>query len=454
MDADAIVIGGGIAGLSAALELLDAGRSVLLLEAGAEPGGHFRAERHEGYLFPHGPHAIPGFAAEAFGLVERLGLTNRLLEAEGGSLRWVWLKGRRVALPTGPKSFLTSPFLSLRAKLRLASEPWRRAPATVNETESVADFFSRRLGPEAMRALVAPFVSGIYAGDPRQLEVRSAFPKLLRWEREAGSLVRGAMADRRRARAQQRGQEETIPGRRGLWSLPGGLEEIASAAAAELGDAVRTRTAVGALAPEGGGWRVETGAGTLRARHVVTAVPPPALARLLRDVDAEAAGLVADVPMAPVAVVHLGGPVPASATPPKGFGLLVPREAGLHTLGTVFSSALFPGRAPEGAWLQATYLGGVTEPGLLDRDDEDLRAIVATESRRLLGFDPDGGVCRVFRHPGAIPQLTAGHLERVERLQALLRSRSGLSACGNWLSGVGLQHAIESGRQAAREVAA
>jgi oxygen-dependent protoporphyrinogen oxidase len=453
MDADAIVIGGGIAGLSAGVELLDAGQRVLVLEAGDAPGGHFRAERADGYLFPHGPHAIPGFAGEAFELIERLGLDERLLEARGGSLRWVWLKNRRVALPSGPKSFLTSPFLSLGGKLRLASEPWRQAPAELDETESVADFFARRLGPEAMRALIAPFVSGIYAGDPQQLEVRSAFPKLLRWEREAGSLVRGAIADRRRARQDAEQDGEHTPSRRGLWSLPGGLAEVSAAAAGVLGDALRLSTPVAELAHEDGAWRVETESGTLRASRVVTAVPPPTLARLLAGVDDEASELAAGVPMAPVAVVHLGGPIASGETPPEGFGLLVPREAGFHTLGTVFSSALFPGRAPEGAWLQATYLGGVTDPGLLELDDEALRRTVADESRRLLGFEADGGVCRIFRHATAIPQLVAGHQERVDALQTRLASKPGLRACGNWLRGVGLQHAIESGRTAAQEVA-
>jgi len=451
-DTDAIIIGGGIAGLSAALELKRAGRSVLVLEAGSSPGGHFRAEKRDGYLFAHGPHAIPGFAGEAFELIEQLGLSERLLEARGGSRRWVWLRDRRVTLPSGPKSFLTSPFLSLRGKLRLASEPWRKPPETVNETESVADFFARRLGVEAMRALVAPFVSGIYAGDPDELEVRSAFPSLVRWEREAGSLVRGAMAERRRSRAEEQDSgEEPSPKRRGLWSLPGGLEEIALAAAAELGDGLRLGTPVRELVAEDGSWRVETESGSLRAPRVVVAVPPPALAQLLQAIDEEAAELAASVPMAPVAVVHLGGPLQSGVTPPEGFGVLVPREAGFHTLGTVLSSSLFPGRAPEGGWLQTSYLGGVTEPDFLERDDETIRDIVASESERLLGFNPDAGVCRIFRHDAAIPQLVAGHQDRVEQLQARLSRKTGLSACGNWLTGVGLQHAIATGRSAARE---
>ena len=451
MDCDALVIGGGIAGLSAALELRRRGVDALLLEAGPEPGGHFRAERRDGYLFPWGPHAVPGFAHEAFELVERLGLSDLLVPAREASRRLVWLNGRRVALPSGPGSFLTSPFLSLGGKLRLMSEPWRRAPLPANPHESVSEFFGRRLGEEAVRNLIAPFVSGIYAGDPEQLEARSAFPKLVGWERAAGSLVRGALAARKAARTE--GAPKT-PRRRGLWSFAGGLAELADAVAARLGESVRCSSPVRSLVEDGEGWLVETEGDALRTRRIVLAVPPADLARLLKPVDAEAAELAAGVPTAPVAVVHLGGPVPAGARPPRGFGLLVPREAGLRTLGTVFASSLFPGRAPEGCWLQASYLGGVGDPGALELDDESLRSLVAEESRTLLGFDADGGVVRIFRHAAAIPQLVAGHAERVERLRERLRSHEGLFACGNWLTGVGLQHAIATGLAAGREAAA
>lgn len=451
MDCDALVIGGGIAGLSAALELQERGAEVVLLEAGAEPGGHFRAERRDGYLFPWGPHAIPGFAHGAFELVSRLGLSGRLLPAREAHRRLVWLEGRRVALPSGPGSFLTSPFLSLGGKLRLLSEPFRAAPREVDPRESVAAFFGRRLGDEAVRHLIAPFVSGIYAGDPAQLEAGSAFPKLVGWEREGGSLVRGAIAARKAAR---RAGAPNGHRRRGLWSFPGGLAELADAVAAQLGEAVRRSSEVHGLVEDGDGWLVETEGDALRARRLVLAVPPNELARLLRPVDPEAAGLAAGVPTAPVAVVHLGGPLAAGARPPRGFGLLVPREAGLRTLGVVFASSLFPGRAPEGAWLQATYLGGVTDPGALELDDEALRELVAEESRRLLGFDPDAGVVKIHRHPAAIPQLVAGHSERVARLRARLEAHSGLFACGNWLTGVGLQHAIATGLTAGREAAA
>lgn len=442
---EVLVVGGGIAGLSAATALVARGVDVELIEAADEVGGHFRSDREDGYTFAHGPQAIPGFAARALDLVERLGLGPRLVAARGGSRRFVWREGRPVRLPSGPVSFLTSPFLSARGKLRLASEPWRARPDAPDPEESVAAFFRRRIGAEATEALVGPFVTGIHAGDPERLETRSAFPRLARWEADSGSLVRGALRSRRGAHG---------PRRRGLFSFPEGLGEVVAACADRLEGRVRTACPARAVERCERGLRVHADAGAFTAGHVILATPPPETARLLRGLDEEAAKLAGGVPMAPVAVVHLGGPLEAHERAPEGFGLLVPRSSGFRTLGIVYSSSLFPGRAPAGAWLQATYLGGVLDPDVLDEPDDTVRRLVGDETEQLLGFSPDRGTARVIRHPAAIPQLVPGHAARVDELRRRLGALPRLALAGNWLDGVGLEHAVASGEAAASRLAA
>ncbi|MEM7246437.1 MAG: protoporphyrinogen oxidase [Acidobacteriota bacterium] len=444
---DSLVIGAGPAGLAAAMALLDAGDDPLVLEAANEAGGYLGSLPEGDYLLPRGPHALPGSAAASFQLLERLGLLERAIPARAAARRYLW-QGRLVALPTGPGSFLTSSFLSLGGKLRLLSEPLRGRPSTVDPHESVLDFFTRRFGAEAASELAAPFVNGVYAGDPSALEARSAFPRVWDLEERAGSLVRGLV------RGGRGGRKKTTARRRGLWSLPRGLGEIADAAAEVLRDRLQCGRAVVALKDDGDAMVVETETTSHRARRVVLAVPPPAAAPLLAAVDDESSELARGVPLAPVAVVHLGGPLD-EATAPSGFGVLVHPRHELATLGMVFCSALFPERVPTGCWHSASYLGGTRRPELVERDDDTLIETAATEGERLLGFRPERGLAKVLRYPGAIPQLVHGHRDRITRLRERVGARTPrLRLAGNWLDGVGVEQAVASGQRAVEELAA
>ena len=193
----------------------------------------------------------------------------------------------------------------------------------------------------------------------------------------------------------------------------------------------------------------------LSCKRLVLAIPAPEASKLLRQEAPEAARIAGTVPMAPVAVVHLGGVLASAdkARAPAGFGVLIARGEGLRSLGTVFSSSLWPDIAPEGAWLQATYVGGSLDPRSLDLDDDALRALVARETETILGFNPDAGISRVIRHPAGIPQMIAGHCDRIAALRHEAAGLGGLSLAGNWLDGIGLDAAIASGRRAAAEAA-
>jgi oxygen-dependent protoporphyrinogen oxidase len=447
---DVIVVGGGVAGLSCALRLQQAGLRVRLLEAGGRPGGNVATERIGDFLVELGPHSLMSSGDWVFQLAEELGLGEELTPTrpESGD-RFIARDGRIHAMPSGLWSFLTTPLLSLGAKLMLATEPIRIQRG--EPTDSAEDFFVRRFGAEAARVLAGAFISGVYAGDPAQLSAPAAFPLFWGFEQAAGSMILGSVPYYRRRAAER--AAAGIPVRKGLFSFSGGLGRFPEAEAEALGDAYQGGTSVRSVGRVGEGWEVLTEAGGLRCRAVVLAVPPPDAATVLADADADLAGELAAIPMAPVAVVHLGYLQRQQAIP-EGFGFLVPRDEGIRTLGVLFPSRLFDGRAPEGGDLLAGFVGGMKDPAALDLDDEALAAIVLDDLRKLTGLDATPDMVQVLRYRQAIPQLVLGHLERMERVHARRAALPGLFLAGNYTIGVGLKDAVRSGLETATDCGA
>jgi len=446
MQHDAVVIGAGIAGLACAFELDRAGADVVVLEADATPGGNVRTHAEAGFRLERGPHTFLASADDVFAVAAAAGVEDALVTTRPqAAARFIVRGGRLHAAPSGPLSFLASGLLSWRGKLALATEPWR-SPDGARDDEPASAFFARRFGAEAGRVLAGAFINGVYAGDPERLSARAAFPLFWGFEREAGSLIRGTFRHQRRRAAERK--RIGAPRRRGLHSLSGGLGALPAALAARLGDRLHTGAPARSLARNGPGWVVEAEGATLHARQVVIATPPAAACALLAGVAPAAARLVGATEMAPVAVVHLGFGRRLDAIP-EGFGFLAPRGEGVRSLGVLFPSRLFADRTPPGGELLTAFVGGTLDPRALDLDDAALRDLVLTDLTALFGPLPAPALVRVMRYPAAIPQLTAGHLERIAAASAELTALGGLHLAGNYLAGVGLKDAVSAGRRAA-----
>jgi oxygen-dependent protoporphyrinogen oxidase len=447
-DADAVVVGAGAAGLAAATALRAAGREVIVLEAAARAGGAAWSEAREGYLFERGPNAFrlgPG----ALAFVRAAGVEARLLAASpAGRERFLLRAGRLVPMPAGPLGLATTPLLSARGKARLLAEPFVRRGD--GRGESVAEFAARRLGREAVDALVGPFLTGVYAGDERQLGAAAVFPSLVEAERRHGSIVRGLLAsglDRARPR-----------GRAGSWSAAGGLGALAEALAGPLGTALRRRSRASRIGFEAGGYLVEieaeSGPGSLRAPALVLALPAAACAALLEPLEPEAAKAVAGIAYAPVASVSLGVAPDALRERPRGFGFLVPRGEGEALLGCLFLSELFPGRAPAGRSLLTLLAGGLRRPDVLDLPDDQLVAALLGELDRALGLRGAPTLLGVARWPRAVPQPGRDHPRRVADVRARLARFPRLALAGACFDGVAFGDALASGAAAAHRLLA
>ena len=208
--------------------------------------------------------------------------------------------------------------------------------------------------------------------------------------------------------------------------------------------------AMPSLAVVGCDFRVASSAWRSR---LVLAVPPAEAGKLLAGLDAELGVQLGRIPMAPVAVVHMGYPAGARQVP-DGFGFLAPRGEGVRSLGVLFPSRLFEGRAPEGGDLLAGFVGGVLDPAALDLEDEALLAVVRSDLVKLIGLETAPAIVRIFRYPHAIPQLTLGHTDRMTNIEARLGRLPGVALAGNYLRGVGMKDAVISGFEAAARIQA
>lgn len=443
-----IVAGGGISGLAAAFTLQQEAQrrqlplTVTLLEAAPEAGGHARTIAEEGWVVERGPNGFLSSGEETLALIDDLQLRPRLVEANAASKRRFILKnGALRQVPMSPMSLLTTDALGWRGKLRMFGEPWAAAPPAGTD-ESVFDFAERRLGREAAETLVDTAVSGISAGDSKALSLRSQFPTLKAWETAHGSLLKAMFRQPKR----QGGSTRLLSFDRGLGTFTGALAQ-------RLNGAVRVNTPVERLANGDSGWTVHARSGeSFDADRIIFATPSHAAAAIAATWDRQVSESMAQIPYAPIVVVALGYDVSAIGRALDGYGYLVGREEHLATLGVLWESCIFPGRAPAGSVLLRIMLGGARRPDIAALRDDAVATLAAREAAKVLGIS--GAPLRqwVCRWPSAIAQYTIGHDARVAQVRERVQAHRGLHVCGTAYDGVSFNDAIASARRTARSI--
>jgi oxygen-dependent protoporphyrinogen oxidase len=344
-----------------------------------------------------------------------------------------------------PLALLRTPLLSPGGKLRLLAEPFvRRANAG---DESVAEFIGRRLGAQVVEGFVGPFLTGVYAGDERELGAEAVFPSLVEMERRSGSIVFGALAGlfRRRPR-----------GLRGSHSAAEGLGPFARSLAERLVEPVALENRVTGVRRDGDRWLVRTsgpaGESRVRATRVVLAVPADQAGEILRGVSSDLADDLAAIEYAPIVGVPLGVDPSAVREKIEGFGFIVPRRAEIKLLGCLYMSQLFPSRAPAGRELLQCLVGGMRWPEVVDLPDDEIVKQVCADLDQILGLREEPRVLAVTRWRQAIPQPKRDHVARIARIRKQLAELPGIALAGAYLGGISVSDALESGLIAARDV--
>ena len=444
MNTQVAVVGGGISGLSCAYKLFQLGVPVTVLESEPQPGGLIGTAEQDGFLFETGPQSFQGIDS-LLDLVRDVGLENHLSQANPRAPRYVLRRGKLEKIPMSPQAIMTTSLLGAGSRWRVATEAMKRTRPP-SEEESVAQFVRRKFGHEILEYLVAPFVSGVYAGDPEKLSLRAAFPTLDEWEREHGSILRGAMKSGP-AKGASGGPPPLCSFDRGMTMLPRML-------AAKLGESVRTGARVESISRAGaGGFQVrfvqQGRAEALDAGAVVIATPSYIAAHLVESIAPTVARQLSGIAYAAVAVAGTGYHANQLGEL-NGFGVLIPRSEKHRTLGIIWNSSLFPERGRDNRVTLTSFVGGATDSEILEKTDQEILAVVQDENARILKITGQPIVSRLWRHPKALPQYNLGHGHMVEAVRESERSIPGLYFAGNYLEGPSIGKCAERGASVAQ----
>jgi oxygen-dependent protoporphyrinogen oxidase len=509
-EVDCLVLGAGISGSTLAHNLNRAGVNVCLAEARDYVGGNVKSHKTEdGFIWEEGPNSYatqPSIVRIAY----ELGIADQLVFADESLPPWVNHNGKLHPLPKGlgskgaqgqlelvfgrngvMKFALAGDLLSWPGRIRAGIGAFLgHFPPPEGKEETIREWVERILGEEVYLRCIDPFISGVYAGNPETLAMRAALPKIGRIEDIAysldwnkfGAIFYGGLA-RQVELAKERKADPPDPewpefeyGNPG--SFKEGLGTLPKAIEAELGDKIQTQWKATKIEKNGDGYittfETPDGVKTVAARSVVSTVPAHCLADVLQPVMPESKSIFEKVRSEidrigiyhpPVAAVTVAYPKSSfrdieldngfgNLQDLPGFGSLNPRTEGVRTLGTLWSSSLFPGRAPPEYNLLLNYIGGSRDIGLCDLTEEEIIGEVDKGCRDVL-LKPDAPQPKVIGlkiWPTAIPQYELGHFPMLKELEEAQAKLPGLYVCGNYRTGVAFPDCVTFGYDHAKVV--
>src|SRR5512143_3998953 len=375
-----VIVGGGVAGLSAAYDLANAGVPHTLIEKQPRLGGVIQTERWDACLLEWGPDSFISAKPEAMKLIQELGMAGDVIGSNDAErVTYIQRHGKLVRLPEGttmfvptrPSSMLASPLVSWGTKIRMGLE-FLRGPET-HPDRSVSEFVTDHFGRETLDYLAEPLLSGVYGGDPDRLSVASVLTRFVEMERTKGSLARTLMAARGSAK-----RSEPL-----FRTLKSGLGCLVDRLAAK---ANVVHGAAEAIAKSESGFRVRVTGDWMEADHLVVACPAWAAGELLCDVDSRLASLLRMIPYTSSAIAQMVFRASEFDGRRAGTGFLIPRKERRKLMACTFVGTKFPHRVPADKITLRCFFGGAGNEAVLDESDESLTAIAREELRSILGL--------------------------------------------------------------------
>lgn len=434
---DVIVIGAGLSGLSCAhfLRKKHPGLNFTILEGATRPGGAVQTLEDQGFLAEWGPHGFLDNNEASQELLRDLGLDTISQKAPLGKfVRYVCHHGKLEQLPQNPKKLLSTPLLTTLGKLRLLGDLFIKP---LENDQTIGDWAGRRFGREVL-PLVDAAVTGTFAGDFARLSIDAVMPGARQLEKDAGSLLRGLL---RKKKASRDHASRSLPA---MTSFPKGMEQLIHVLAEK--QPIQYETEARQVAKEGNIWTVTTNKGTQTAGKLIVALPVNGALKILAPFSPP----VSEIPTARIVTVALG--FDSSANIPMGFGYLAPERENRFALGALFSTRMFPGRAPNGKVLLEVLVGGRRHPERLTLPDDELIANVYEDLRQLLELPKPPCYSRVLRSRHSIPQLEMDHPRLLAWLENLTNEVTGLGVCGFGWKGIGMNDMMKDAQLASETI--
>ncbi len=444
------IVGGGISGLSLAYFLLekDPGLEIRILEAEDRPGGKICSDSTEGFLCERGVNGFLDNKPLTLELARKLSLTP-LRSNDAAKKRFIYSRGRLYPLPESPQAFLLSGLLSPCGRGRIFYEVL--SPKGKEEDETLASFAKRRLGKEAYEKLIDPMASGIYAGDPEKMSLKSSFPRIHELERTYGSLIRALLKLQKEAKKSGKSVGPGPGGR--LTSFYDGMETIVRSLRDVLGQRLLVSKGVTSIDKREDRYTLYLEDGSvMESDMVILACPAYAASEILTDFAPALAAHLSEIPYPAVSVACLGFRLEDIHHNINGFGFLVPSSEKRKILGTLWDSSIFPNRAPEGYVLMRSMIGGARASELALEDEERVTGIVLDELKDIMGIDVSPDFVRIYRHEKAIPQYNVGHETRLHEIDIAISGYRGLFLTGNAYRGIGVNDCIQNSYKLAEEL--
>lgn len=437
------VIGGGISGLTTAFLLKKNGIDVKLFEKSERVGGTIRTEIENGFLVEYGPNSTLETTPLIDELLTGLGILDEKIEASKESnKRYILREGKILPLPMKPMAFLGTKLFSGSAKLRLFKEPFIRSKS--NEYETIGEFTRRRLGQEFLDYAINPFVAGVFAGDPKHINVKTAFPKLYELEENYGSLLTGAI---RSARKRRKSKEKSKQSAKTI-SFKRGMQTIVNALNSNLSDNIFLNQSVEKVTMEGKGFSVMVNQYDKTKNEsfdaVIVSTPSSSASELIQGFDERLSEKLKEVYYPPVNVVFTGFRESDVGFRLDGFGYLIPEKEKRRILGSLWSSSLFKGRAPENHCALTSFVGGARSPELTRMNDGELISTTVEELDYVLGIKSQPVYTKIIRWEHAIPQYNNHYSDLTHSLMNFMKNNSGFFFCSNFLGGISVSDCIKN----------
>jgi oxygen-dependent protoporphyrinogen oxidase len=448
-----IVLGAGISGLTTAYLLYKDGYDVTVLEKNDKVGGTIETVIENGLLFDRGPNSALETTPLIAQLVEELNLKEQFVYAsKKGDKRYILRNNLLHALPISPPAFLKSRLFSGKAKLRLMKEPFV-GKSQDGYYQSIAEFVTRRLGQEFLDYVINPFVAGVYAGNPEDLSVKSAFPKLYALEEEYGGLIVGTIRSIRKRKKKKEQSKQSAK----MISFEGGMKVLPEAIAGYLGSRVKLNAEVVSIKKTAdGNYGVAYNEGdqslTLLTDIVLSTIPAYTAGGLFGHFDVGLKKHLSNVYYPPVLVLYIAYNKDDIGQPLDGFGFLIPSIEEKSFLGAIWSSVIFPNRSEDNTESFTLFIGGSRNPGFIYDDEEELIKTVRGEFEELMNIKGEPVHLAKRFWEKAIPQYTIGYVESENYFDHFEKDNRGIFLSGNYRGGISVGDCIKNARIVADKV--